>query len=136
MSKHTTPLPHADQTGLQAAEPAPRASRFDQRGIALQTVIIMVVLLAIAGGIAAVLLSRGQSASQQLEAAALATPVDTYEVEAFCVQAGHFWNNGDDTCRYRNKAACEAAGGTVAAGTNPPCMIGGVARGLVNGTVS
>ena len=34
----------------------------DARGIALQTVIIMVVLLAIAGGVAAVLLSRGGEA--------------------------------------------------------------------------
>ena len=34
----------------------------DLRGIALQTVIIMVVLLAIAGGVAAVLLSRGGEA--------------------------------------------------------------------------
>ena len=32
----------------------------DVRGIALQTVIIMVVLLAIAGGVAAVLLSQGR----------------------------------------------------------------------------
>ena len=39
----------------------------DARGIALQTVIIMVVLLAIAGGVAAVLLSRGGEAVTDIE---------------------------------------------------------------------
>ena len=39
----------------------------DVRGIALQTVIIMVVLLAIAGGVAAVLLSRGGEAVTDIE---------------------------------------------------------------------
>lgn len=39
----------------------------DTRGIALQTVIIMVVLLVIAGGVAAVLLARGNEAVQDLE---------------------------------------------------------------------
>ena len=66
MSTHTTPPPRADQTD-QAAEPALRASRFDERGIALQTVIIMVVLLAIAGTVAAVLLSRASDVTGELE---------------------------------------------------------------------
>lgn len=39
----------------------------DTRGIALQTVIIMVVLLVIAGGVAAVLLARGNQAVSDLE---------------------------------------------------------------------
>ena len=38
----------------------------DVRGIALQTVIIMVVLLAVAGAIAAVLISRGNQAATDL----------------------------------------------------------------------
>ena len=67
MSTHITPPPRADQTGLEAAEPARRAARFDQRGIALQTVIIMVVLLAIAGAVAAVLFSRASDVTSELE---------------------------------------------------------------------
>ena len=43
------------------------ALRLDTRGIALQTVIIMVVLLAVAGGVAAVLLSRGGEAVTDIE---------------------------------------------------------------------
>lgn len=39
----------------------------DIRGIALQTVIIIVVLLAIAGAVAGVLLTRGSEATRQLE---------------------------------------------------------------------
>ena len=68
MSIHTTPLPHADQPGLEAAEPTQRASRFDERGIALQTIIIMVVLLAIAGTVAAVLVTRAGEETSRLEA--------------------------------------------------------------------
>ena len=42
MSIHITTPPRAEQTEPEAAEPARRASRFDERGIALQTIIIMV----------------------------------------------------------------------------------------------
>ena len=66
MPTHTTPPPHADQTDL-TAEPARRAPRFDERGIALQTIIIMVVLLAIAGSVAAVILSRAGEETSRLE---------------------------------------------------------------------
>lgn len=47
----------------------------DVRGIALQTVIVMVVLLMIAGAVAGVLLSRGESAISDLEDQEIA-PVD------------------------------------------------------------
>lgn len=43
----------------------------DIRGIALQTVIIIVVMLLIAGGVSAVLLSRGQEAISDLELASV-----------------------------------------------------------------
>ncbi len=39
----------------------------DRRGIALQTVIVIVVLLAIAGAVAGVLLTRGNEAVTELE---------------------------------------------------------------------
>ena len=66
MTTHTTPPPHADQAD-QTAEPARRALRFDERGIALQTIIIMVVLLAIAGTVAAVLINRAGTETDRLE---------------------------------------------------------------------
>ena len=81
MSTYTTPPPPADQAGVEAAEPARRAPRFDERGIALQTVIIMVVLLAIAGTVAAVLFNRASDVTGELEAQDVtATSIDT-EVE-------------------------------------------------------
>ena len=49
----------------------------DMRGIALQTVIIMVVLLAIAGGVAAVLLSTGSEVTGELESQDTGTTIDT-----------------------------------------------------------
>ena len=49
----------------------------DIRGIALQTVIIIVVMLVIAGGIAGVLLSRGSDVMGELEAQDVTRTVDT-----------------------------------------------------------
>ena len=96
MSIHTTPLPHADQPGPEADEPAQRASRFDERGIALQTVIIMVVLLAIAGGVAAVLFSRANEATEQLEDTEIAR-IDYTNItsEALCKSSGGNPQDGD-----------------------------------------
>ncbi|MXZ16195.1 MAG: hypothetical protein F4Y76_11895 [Acidimicrobiales bacterium] len=45
-----------------------RRARRDARGVALQTVIVIVVLLMIAGGVSAVLLSRSSDVVGQLEA--------------------------------------------------------------------
>ena len=67
----------------------------DERGIALQTIIIMVVLLAIAGAVAAVLLTRAGTETDRLE---------------------------DETDRWSditNETGCEMAGGTWTAGDNP-----------------
>ncbi|MDE0261100.1 MAG: hypothetical protein OXJ37_01675 [Bryobacterales bacterium] len=73
----------------------------EARGIALQTVIVMVVLLAIAGGVAAVLLTRGSEATTELEQQQVTV----------------------DPSRYTNKTLCEAAGNTwtwaAATATNP-----------------
>lgn len=61
----TTPQP-APARAADSDVHAPR--RFaDQRGIALQTVVIMVVLLAIAGSVAAVLLTRAAETTEQLD---------------------------------------------------------------------
>ena len=89
LTTYTTPPPRAEQTGPEAAAPARRASRFDERGIALQTVIIMVVLLAIAGGVAAVLFARANEATTQLDETEIAR-IDYATINSYslCVASG------------------------------------------------
>ena len=93
MSTHITTPPRAEQTEPEAAEPAHRAARFDERGIALQTIIIMVVLLAIAGAVAAVLFSRASTETARLEGAE-----DTFAYAVGdrlqCQSLGHTWQDG------------------------------------------
>ena len=75
----------------------------DMRGIALQTVIIMVVLLAIAGAVAAVLFNRAQEATDDLEAQDVtAASIDT---QAECVNydmngAPVVWDASAGTCTW------------------------------------
>ena len=63
----------------------------DMRGIALQTVIIMVVLLAIAGAIAAVLITRGNEAVTEVERTDVDIDPSTLSSEEFCEAAGFTW---------------------------------------------
>ena len=63
----------------------------DFRGIALQTVIIMVVLLAIAGAVAGVLLTRGGEAVSDLERQDIAREASDFTVKALCEAAGFAW---------------------------------------------
>ena len=127
MSKHTTPLPHADQTGLEAAKPAPRASRFDERGIALQTVIIMVVLLAIAGGIAAVLLSRGQAAEEELRNTAVGVNVYTARTSDQCARVGGNWSGAIAAAGSEDRSRLQTANNNFA-------MVGWIDGAPVNAT--
>ena len=109
MSIHNTTAPRASQAEPEVTEPARRASRFDERGIALQTVIIMVVLLAIAGAVAAVLLSRANETTTQLEntdpVAGFFAGINDYDQ---CVAAGGF----------AGKAAADATAATQAVTAN------------------
>ena len=75
----------------------------DVRGIALQTVIIIVVLLAIAGAIAGVLVSRGDEAADTLESQEIVTDPDA------------------QAALYRTISSCQAAGFTWDASATPPC---------------
>ena len=71
----------------------------DTRGFALQTVLVMVVLLAIAGGVAAVLLSRGGEAITQLENSQVEIPKSDYNTEFTCSRmGGGTWNPATSTC--------------------------------------
>lgn len=72
----------------------------DMRGIALQTVIIMVVLLAIAGAVAGVLITRGGEAVNTLE---------DQDIE-------------QDFAEIDNEDLCTNLGGTWTAGNTPPCV--------------
>lgn len=65
----------------------------DARGIALQTVIIIVVLLAIAGAVAGVLLTRGGEATSQLERTDVVQSSYRYNNETLCRAAGFQWKN-------------------------------------------
>ena len=98
VTTYTTPLPRADQASQsgQADRPDRRASRFDQRGIALQTVIIMVVLLAIAGGVATVLFTRANEVTNDLEDTDTKVEASTLTNQALCEAAGYAWTDGPD----------------------------------------
>ncbi|MCY3952448.1 MAG: hypothetical protein OXG69_07855 [bacterium] len=60
----------------------------DLRGIALQTVIIMVVLLAVAGAVAGVLLARGGEAVSDIESQQIRREPSDYSGFALCEAAG------------------------------------------------
>ena len=120
MFNHTTPPSGGSDHNEQAAEP-PNSRRFaDQRGIALQTIIIMVVLLAIAGAVAAVIISRAGTETDRLESQ---TDSAVYGItnKTACEIGGHDWQaaNVDPTT---HAAALNAArpDQTWASGTNGP----------------
>ena len=109
MSIHITPPPRAGQPGPEAAdEPARRASRFDQRGIALQTIIIMVVLLAIAGSVAAVLLSRAGEETANLDRGATSAAYGITN-RTGCELGGHQWAAAGTALSNAEKAALDIA---------------------------
>ena len=70
----------------------------DVRGIALQTVIVMVVLLAIAGAVAAVLLTAGGEAAEDLERQDITRDFTDYKTSALCVTAGFTWDTTNTAC--------------------------------------
>ena len=73
----------------------------DIRGIALQTVIIMVVLLVIAGAVAGVLLTRGNEAVSDLERQDVSRAASDFSNRALCVAGGFKWTSvaGGSACR-------------------------------------
>ncbi len=77
--------------GLRRGMPALVA---DMRGIALQTVIIMVVLIAIAGAIAAVLVTRGNTAVDEAERIDVQVNADDLDSKELCEAAGFTWTDG------------------------------------------
>ena len=100
--KPTNESTHDMRTKLAtAARWARHRPRTDQQGIALQTVIVIVVMLVIAGGVAGVLLSRGNEVMADLEGV---------EVN---VQAGDSFNGCQSVGRsLRNDQSLSAVTGT------------------------
>ena len=64
----------------------------DVRGIALQTVIIMVVLLAVAGAVAGVLLARGGEAVSEVERQDITREPTEFTNSGLCEGYGFTWN--------------------------------------------
>ena len=89
--------------GLRRAQATPMvrslalAKSADTRGIALQTVIIIVVLLAIAGAVAGVLLTRGTEATTQLEQTDVVRDAADYKSYTLCKAAGFKPKKGTPT---------------------------------------
>ena len=69
----------------------------DVRGIALQTVIIMVVLLAVAGAVAGVLLARGGEAVSEVERQDITRLPTEFTNSGLCEGYGFTWLTG--TCK-------------------------------------
>ena len=78
-------------SGLRRKMPARAANT---RGLALQTVIIMVVLLAIAGAVAAVLVARGNQAVGEIERTNITRQPSDFTSETLCTAAGFTWSSG------------------------------------------
>ena len=92
----------------------------DQRGVALQTVIIMVVLIVIAGGVAAALLGRSGDVVDDLETQQIGPSVDSYPSRGLCESAGHNWKatpapgkcTAEAASSYTTESTCRADGHT------------------------
>ena len=92
----------------------------DQRGVALQTVIIMVVLIVIAGGVAAALLGRSADVVDDLETQQIGPQAESYPSRGLCETAGHNWKatpapgkcTAEAASSYTTQSTCEADGHT------------------------
>ena len=79
--------------GRRRPSPAslPSVLKRDQRGIALQTVIIMVALIAIAVAVATVILTRGGEVADDLERQNVTFNPDRFKTQALCEEYDYKW---------------------------------------------
>ena len=103
----------------------------DTRGIALQTIIIIVVLLAIAGAVTGVLLTTAGRTTQEAEGADVTTKIDSQaecEGTSLVGSAVGDWTATSTTCEFESTTAgignggmsaseCRLRGGTFTAST-------------------
>ena len=73
--------------------------RSDQRGFALQTVIVMTALIAIALAVSAVIITRGGEVVVDLERQNITIQPSQIKNEAQCVEV-YQWKWDDSTCSY------------------------------------
>ena len=86
----------------------------DARGIALQTIIVMVVLLAIAGAVTAVLLTTAGRTTQEAEGADVTTKIDSQaecEGTSLVGSAVGDWTATTTTCEFESTTAGIGNGG-------------------------
>ena len=72
----------------------PELTLADVRGVALQTVIVIVVLLAIAGAVAGVLLARGGEAVAEAERQDITREAAEFTNQRLCEAYGFTWDAG------------------------------------------
>ena len=89
-----------------------RAASADKRGIALQTVIIMVVLVVIAGAVAGVLINRAGQETGRLEDVDTTIDASKYGSKTLCEMADYTWLSG----------ACTSGGGTPSGEGDGPAL--------------
>lgn len=78
------------------------AGSADKRGIALQTVIIMVVLLIIAGAVAGVLITRGNEAVSELEDQQIGLKPASFSTQTLCESASDSFSWNGAACVLKN----------------------------------
>ncbi len=83
----------------------PGPKRFDERGIALQTIIIIVVLIAIAGGVAIALQQRAGDAIADLESVDTSADIDTAAECTGHSMGGVFGTHNATTCNWSDATA-------------------------------
>lgn len=70
--------------------------RRDEWGIALQTVIVMAALIAIAVTVASVILSRGGEVAEDLQRQNVSFNSDRFRTQALCEEYGYVWDDTTD----------------------------------------
>ena len=85
-------LPALAAVAYLARRRRPALTVSDVRGIALQTVIVIVVLLAIAGAVAGVLLTRGGEAIAEAERQDITRAPSEFSNKRLCEAYGYSWS--------------------------------------------
>ena len=74
------------------------ARREDERGFALQTVIVMTALIAMAVGVAAIILTRGGEAADDLERTSLTRRPSEFTTQVLCEAYEFTWTLPNGPC--------------------------------------
>lgn len=72
--------------------------RADERGIALQTTIIMTTLIAIALAVSAILYTRGGEVADDLERQRLTRSPSEFTTQVLCEAYEYTWDTATNTC--------------------------------------